>query len=140
MTSCANSSTYSGIIFNILFFQFFLKDYKFFQVNGCNGGNSLWAYWYANNGLATATSYPFTNASENNDITGTCTFNSATMQPLYYPKSFLYAQASSDQAVIELLVKYGPLSIAIDASEPVFNLYSSGYYADSIGDCTTNTG
>ena len=39
-----------------------------------------------------------------------------------------------------MLNKYGPLSIAMDASEPSFQSYTSGVYASTSGVCTTNTG
>ena len=42
------------------------------------------------------------------------------MGPLYTVKSFYVAQSGSDQAVIEMLNRFGPLSIAIDTSETEF--------------------
>ena len=34
-----------------------------------------------------------------------------------------------DQALMELLDQYGPVSIAIDASSPIFSSYQSGIFA-----------
>ena len=42
-----------------------------------------------------------------------------------------------DKAVIEMLNKFGPLTIAMDASGSAFQYYTSGIYAVNTGVCGT---
>jgi len=39
------------------------------------------------------------------------------------------AQQGNDQALMELLDKYGPVTIGMDASSPLFSSYKSGIFA-----------
>lgn len=45
----------------------------------------------------------------------------------------------NDSALMEVLDKYGPVSVAIDASSPGFDFYKSGIYASALNSCTRYT-
>jgi cathepsin L len=57
---------------------------------------------------------------------------------LYKVKSFLWAQPGNDSAVMEMLDKYGPMAVAIDASSYAFGVYKSGVYAVATGLCSSS--
>ncbi len=54
------------------------------------------------------------------------------------------AETGNDNALMELLDKYGPVTIAFDASSPIFKSYASGIYnspsSSSYPYCSTTTG
>lgn len=44
-----------------------------------------------------------------------------------------------DNALMEVLDKYGPVPVAIDASPRSFSYYKSGIFASTTGACSKNT-
>ena len=40
-----------------------------------------------------------------------------------------------DEALMQALDKYGPITVAIDSSNMKFHQYNTGFYAPNIGDC-----
>jgi len=88
---------------------------------GCNGGLMTWAFSYimSNNGIDTEASYPYT------AMDGTCQYtvaNDATTLAGYVNIS------QGDENDLQMKVSMGPTSVAIDASNPSFQFYSSGVY------------
>lgn len=49
-------------------------------------------------------------------------------------KEFVWINPGSDLALKQALDKYGPVSVAIDSSNPSFQSYHTGIYAKN-GDC-----
>ena len=47
-----------------------------------------------------------------------------------------YYRLDSHEAIMEMLDKFGPLSVALDASNRNFDYYSSGIFATSAGACS----
>jgi len=50
--------------------------------------------------------------------------------PIYNISSFIWVKQGDDDALVEVLNKYGPLAVSIDASHPSFVSYSYGIYGD----------
>ena len=62
----------------------------------------------------------------------TCSYAGAsdkTHGNLYTVSQIYLAQQGNDQALMEMVDKLGPIAIAMDASSPYFNSYSSGIFA-----------
>ncbi|UYV60944.1 hypothetical protein LAZ67_1002895 [Cordylochernes scorpioides] len=88
---------------------------------GCSGGDIDAAYTYVmeNNGIDTDESYPY--LAEN----GTCHYNKDSIGATL--KGYKYI-AKDEQSLQQALAAVGPISIAIDASEPEFHQYKGGVY------------
>jgi len=107
--------------------------------NGCNGGFSIPAYNYvAQNGIISDSSYPY------KAVQGTCRYSGLSDKKfgnLYSVSKLYMSQQGNDQALMELLDKYGPVTIGFDASSPIFNSYAGGIFASpkssSYPMCTT---
>jgi cathepsin L len=89
---------------------------------GCNGGLMDQAFQYikANGGIDTEESYPYTAADGNchfkqNAIGATCT-------------GYVDIASGDEGALKKAVATVGPISVAIDASNESFQLYSSGVY------------
>jgi len=90
---------------------------------GCNGGlmDYAFAYIQANNGIDTESSYPYTAR------TGpTCLFNAANVGAT--DSGFTDINSGDEQALTQAIATVGPISVAIDASHPSFQLYHQGVY------------
>ena len=57
---------------------------------------------------------------------------------IYKINSFIWVKQGDDNALMEVLEKYGPVSVAIDASHPLFVNYVMGYYASLKGTCNSS--
>jgi len=102
--------------------------------NGCNGGVVAFAYGYMNDvGLAEEQYYPFVGQQTN------CNFAGVSSKPLYKVSKYYRVQPNNDTALMEALVKFGPLPVAIDASSDAFSYYKSGLFGSVSGQCTQNT-
>jgi len=97
--------------------------------NGCNGGLMDYAFQYVkdNGGIDTEESYPY-NAKE-----GFCHFKRDDIGATDVGYSDI--PAGDEAALKEALATVGPVSVAIDASHPSFQLYSEGVYAEE--DCSS---
>jgi len=89
---------------------------------GCNGGWMVSAFQYIinNNGIDTETSYPY--VAED----GTCHY-----RPRYCGstlKVYKDVLAGSEASLQNAVATGGPVSVAIDASQPSFQFYSGGVY------------
>jgi len=88
---------------------------------GCDGGLMTQAmdYIISNGGIDTESSYPYTAQD------GSCEYNSSDSGATL--KSYYNVQAGSESDLLNTVLK-GPTSVAIDASQPSFQSYSSGVY------------
>jgi len=89
---------------------------------GCQGGlmDQAFQYIISNNGIDTEASYPYTATGPNS-----CEFSSSNVGAML--KSFTDV-ASGDENALQTAVTQQPVSVAIDASQPSFQLYQSGVY------------
>lgn len=101
--------------------------------SACNGGlmDNAFSWTKSNGGLCTEDGYPYTSGTtgQKGTCTTTCTKNSGVA-----PKSFTDVARNSDSALMTALVQQ-PVSIAIQANQPAFQLYKSGVLT---GSCGTN--
>jgi len=89
---------------------------------GCDGGlmDSAMTYIIQNGGIDTEASYPYT-AEDGTS----CNYNPANSGATL---SSFKDLPSGDENALQQAVSQGPVSVAIDAGEPSFQLYSSGVY------------
>lgn len=101
--------------------------------SACNGGlmDNAFTWTKSNGGLCTEAGYPYTSGSTGQKGTcmTTCSKNTAVA-----PKSFTDVAKNSDSALMTALTLQ-PVSIAIQANQPAFQLYKSGVLT---GSCGTN--
>jgi len=89
---------------------------------GCNGGLMDQAFQYVikNKGIDTEASYPY----EAKD--GQCRFNAANVGATI--SRFVDIPTGNESALEAAIAAVGPISVAIDAGHPSFQLYKSGVY------------
>jgi cathepsin L len=89
--------------------------------DGCEGGLMTQAMQYiiSNGGIDTEASYPYTAED------GTCSYNAANSGATL--KNYKNVPSGNENA-LQTSVQQGPTSVAIDASQPSFQFYSSGVY------------
>jgi C1A family cysteine protease len=101
--------------------------------SACNGGlmDNAFSWTKSNGGLCTESGYPYTSGTtgQKGTCTTTCTKNTAVA-----PKSFTDVAKNSDNALMTALAQQ-PVSVAIQANQPAFQLYKSGVLT---GTCGTN--
>ncbi len=92
---------------------------------GCNGGlmDNAFEYIQANKGLDTESSYPYTARD------GICKFNAANVGAT--DVGFVDIPSQDEDALTSALATIGPISVAIDASHPSFQLYGGGVYSET---------
>jgi hypothetical protein len=56
---------------------------------------------------------------------------------IYYLSSFIWVQQGDDKALMEVLDKYGPVAVAINAADPGLNSYRIGHIG-YFGECDKN--
>jgi len=90
---------------------------------GCNGGwmDSAFQYIIKNGGIDTEASYPYTAVTSK-----TCKYNAANSGATI--RSYTDVTSGSESALETAVATKGPVSVAIDASQNSFQLYSSGVY------------
>jgi len=90
---------------------------------GCNGGlmDSAFKYVIANKGIDTEASYPYKATTSYN-----CQYTVANKGASI--KSYKDVTSGSESALQNSVAYHGPVSVAIDASNPSFQLYKSGVY------------
>jgi C1A family cysteine protease len=96
--------------------------------NGCNGGlmdNSF--EWYENNAIASETSYPYT--AKDGGCQGN--FEVAISQGGITG----YKDVNNEADLLDAVTNVGPVSVAVEADQSVFQHYSSGVLT---GNCGTN--
>ncbi|GBM20571.1 Cathepsin L [Araneus ventricosus] len=89
---------------------------------GCQGGwmNKAFEYVRKNGGIDTEQSYPYTAQ------VGTCRFNQNTVGATC--RGYVDIPSGDERALKQAVASVGPVSVAIDASQYSFQLYSSGIY------------
>jgi len=89
---------------------------------GCDGGlmDDAFQYIIANHGIDTEASYPYTAED------GTCQYNAANCGSTL--QAYTDVQSGSEAALQTAVATVGPVSVAIDASQPSFQMYSGGVY------------
>lgn len=99
---------------------------------GCNGGlmDNAFAWTQKNGGLCTEAAYPYTSGTTQK--AGTCAQSSCAKNANVAPKSYTDVQTNSDSAMMSALNKQ-PVSVAIEADQPAFQLYKSGVFTASCG-------
>lgn len=102
--------------------------------HGCNGGlmDSAFSWISSNGGLCTESDYPYVSGTTktNGDCKKTCT-NVAGSKIVSYTD----VTPNSDSAMMTALAQQ-PVSVAIEADQKSFQLYSGGVFSDS--NCGTN--
>jgi len=90
--------------------------------DGCNGGlmDDAFTYIISNGGIDTEASYPYTAAD------GYCQYNAANCGSTL--ATYSDVTSGSEAALQTASANIGPVSVAIDASQNSFQLYSSGVY------------
>jgi len=96
---------------------------------GCGGGLMDQAFQYIIDvkGIDTEKSYPY------EAVDDTCRFKKANVGATL--KSFTDIKSGDEKALQEAVANVGPISVAIDASQSSFQLYSSGVYDEP--DCSS---
>jgi len=95
-----------------------------FGNDGCNGGLMDLAFQYikANGGIDTEDSYPYLGVDED------CHFNRTAIGA--EDTGFVDIAEGSERGLKAALATVGPVSVAIDASQPSFQFYHHGVYFD----------
>jgi len=93
-----------------------------FGNNGCEGGlmDNAFKYIKANKGIDTEESYPYEAKDD------TCHYNPGTSGA--EDTGFVDVPAGDESKLQEIIATVGPVSVAIDASHPSFQLYHTGVY------------
>lgn len=91
---------------------------------GCGGGFMTRAFQYIidNNGIDSEESYPY--MAQN----GTCQYNVSTRAATC--SKYVELPYADEAALKDAVANVGPVSVAIDATQPTFFLYRSGVYDD----------
>jgi len=96
------------------------------QNSGCNGGLMDWAFqFYESTSVATEDSYPYTARD------GTCKSSYTAAIPEGGVTG--YTDISSESALLDAVANVGPISVAIEADQSSFQLYSGGVLTGSCG-------
>jgi C1A family cysteine protease len=101
--------------------------------SACNGGlmDNAFTWTMRNGGLCTESGYPYTSGTTGQK--GTC-MTTCSKNVNVAPRSYTDVQKNSDSALMTAIAKQ-PVSIAIQANQPDFQLYKSGVLT---GNCGTN--
>ena len=96
---------------------------------GCDGGlmDQAFEYIKANKGIDTEASYPYRAVDQQ------CKFKKASVGAT--DTGSVDVTSGDEDALVAAIASVGPISVAIDASNPSFQLYSSGVYSEP--DCSS---
>lgn len=99
--------------------------------SACNGGlmDNAFSWTRSNGGLCTESGYPYTSGTTGQK--GTCT-TTCSKNTNVAPKSYTDVQKNSDSALMTAISNQ-PVSIAIQANQPDFQLYKSGVLTGKCG-------
>jgi KDEL-tailed cysteine endopeptidase len=101
---------------------------------GCNGGlmDNAFSFVEENGGLCTEADYPYT-SGETEHAGIFCNQKKCKKVPEVAPKNFTDVEPNSEPALMSAVAQQ-PVSIAIEADQEDFQLYSSGVYTAKCGD------
>merc|ERR1719153_1470598 len=99
---------------------------------GCDGGlmDQAFNYTVINKGIDTEASYPYKAVDQQ------CMFNASNVGATI--SKWTDIPSGSEPDLMKAIATVGPISVAIDASQYTFQLYSSGIYYDPY--CSKKTG
>jgi len=99
---------------------------------GCSGGLMDNAFTWAtkNGGVCTEADYPYTSGTTGTN--GSCNQSSCSKVATSAPKSHTDVTVNSDSAMMSALVQQ-PVSVAIEADQQAFQLYTSGVFTAACG-------
>jgi len=100
--------------------------------HGCNGGlmDNAFAWIGKQNGVCSSASYPY--VSGTTKTAGTCQMSSCKVVPNTDVLKYVDIQKNSDSAMMTALAMQ-PVSVAIEADQKAFQLYSSGVFTSACG-------
>jgi len=100
--------------------------------SGCNGGlmDNAFTWTKKNGGLMRESDYPYTSGTTS--ASGTCQQVASKIQSGFAPVSYTDVQKNSDSALMSALAQQ-PVSVAIQANQPAFQLYKSGVLTGTCG-------
>jgi cathepsin L len=106
--------------------------HHFGRDHGCSGGlmDNAFDWIKKNEGICTEATYPYISGDTKTE--GTCDETKCTKNTKMVPQSYVDVEANSDSAFMSAL-NVGPVSIAIEADESAFQLYSSGVLTAACG-------
>ncbi|XP_054164586.1 cathepsin L-like [Oppia nitens] len=104
--------------------QNLIDCFRDFVPNGCDGGNTLWAFKYVENvkGLNNVKDYPYVNKQEN------CKYNKEKRIDLDI-KDVIRTESGDDEELVAAIYTHGPVTVGIHAT-PIFHKYKNGIYSD----------
>jgi len=102
--------------------------------HGCNGGlmDNAFAWVQKNGGLCSESAYPYTSGTTGQN--GQCSTHTTCDNKQLSVSKYTDVQTNSDSALMSAIVQQ-PVSVAIQANQPAFQLYQSGVLT---GTCGTN--
>jgi KDEL-tailed cysteine endopeptidase len=105
-----------------------------FGDKGCNGGlmDNAFKWVKSNGGLCSESAYPYTSGTTGQN--GACQSHTSCDNTKLKVTSYTDVTTNSDSALMSALVQQ-PVSVAIQANQPAFQLYKSGVLT---GECGTN--
>ncbi len=100
--------------------------------HGCNGGlmDNAFNWIGKNNGVCSESAYPYTSGVTK--TSGTCAMKSCTNVAHTDVTNHVDVQTNSDNAMMTALAQQ-PVSVAIEADQRAFQLYSSGVFTSACG-------
>lgn len=100
--------------------------------HGCNGGlmDNAFAWATKNGGVCSEAAYPYTSGTTK--TAGTCNQSKCTKVAHTAPKSYTDVTKNSDSAMMSALA-HQPVSVAIEADQKAFQLYSGGVFTAACG-------
>ncbi len=100
--------------------------------HGCNGGlmDNAFNWIGKNNGVCSESAYPYTSGVTK--TSGTCTMSKCTNVAHTDVTNHVDIQTNSDNAMMTALAQQ-PVSVAIEADQRAFQLYSSGVFTSACG-------
>jgi len=92
--------------------------------SGCNGGSMENAFtWVESHGIASLSTYPYS-SSTSSGTTGTCD-STKEGEPAVYVSGYTSVTSGSESGLLSAIA-ITPVSVAIEADQSAFQLYSSG--------------
>jgi len=101
--------------------------------NGCNGGWYYWVWeWMQVTPVVQAIYYPYSSGA---GVTGTCATITNATAPFAstVATGTPYVQVGTTNAAIQSAIMVKPVSVAVEANLPAFQLYSSGVITKNCG-------